>query len=75
LGIDFIGMNGGGGSEADDVLKTISQSQQVPQQQQVVDSTIPVSSFPQHLVQLTTSNVDQLVCPVVLFVVPVCVLY
>ncbi|XP_065909406.1 protein lingerer-like isoform X2 [Dysidea avara] len=62
LGIDFIGMNGGGGSEADDVLKTISQSQQIPQQQQqqVVDNTMPVSSFPQHLGQLTTSSVDQL---------------
>jgi len=59
-------MNGGGGSETDDMLKAISQSQQLPQQQQqpVVDSVMPVSSFPQHLGQLTTSSVDQLVCHV-----------
>jgi len=70
-------MNGGGGSgsEADDMLKTISQSQQVPQQQQMVDSTMPVSSFPQHLGQLTTSNVDQLVCSVVPFTALVYILY
>lgn len=55
LGIDFIGMNGAN-NEADDVH---SMTQAIAQQQQV-DNDMTATSFPQHLGQLSGSNVDQL---------------
>ena len=57
MGIDFIGMNGGG-NEADDVHSMAQVMSHQPQQQ--VDDDMTAASFPQHLGQLPGNSVDQL---------------
>lgn len=58
LGINFIGMNGGGGNEADN-LHSMTQTM-AQQQQQQVESDMTATSFSQHLGQLPGGSVDQL---------------
>lgn len=58
MGINFIGMNGGSGNEADN-LHSMTQTM-AQQQQQQVENDMTATSFSQHLGQLPGGSVDQL---------------